>query len=57
MRISKDPKDILKKEIERLEGQNAIAIKRIKALGSKRDAFGCNISEDGQSLTIMKLPT
>lgn len=39
MAISKDSKQAIKQELNRLEGQKAITVKRIKALGDKKDAL------------------
>lgn len=37
MAITPDSKRTIKQEIERLEGQKAIVVARIKALGDKKD--------------------
>lgn len=39
MAISKDSKQAIKQELDRLEGQKSITVKRIKALGDKKDAL------------------
>lgn len=39
MAISNDSKQTIKREIERLEGQKALAIKRIKELNNKKDSL------------------
>lgn len=39
MAISNDSKKTIKREIERLEGQKVIAVKRIKELNDKKDSL------------------
>ena len=39
MAISNDSKQTIKREIERLQGQKDIAVKRIKDLNDKKDAL------------------
>jgi predicted nuclease with TOPRIM domain len=39
MGITNDSKQAIKQELERLEGQKAIVVARIKALGDKKDSL------------------
>lgn len=53
MAISNDSKQTIKREIERLEGQKSIAIKRIKELNDKKDMLV--IKRDLLTLEIQNL--